>query len=90
MRGQLIITILRILTLHPDKIKSRTLTSIDDKQKSFLKQSFAHESNPKIDIRQKLSEQLGLSEPTVYNWFRAERERIRKSKRPLSPKSEFI
>ena len=76
--------------MHPDKIKSRRSTRIDDKTKLLLKQSFAHIPNPNKDTRQKLSDQLGLSEAKVSNWFQSERARIKKSKHPLSAKSKFI
>ena len=63
---------------------------INEKQKSVLKQSFANETYPRKDTIQKLSEQLGLKETTVYNWFKCERIRTKKKKRQKISKGKLI
>ena len=80
----------RLVFLHSGKIHSRTAPRLDDKQKSLLRQSFASESTPTKGAFQKLSEQLGLKEATVYNWYQRERARTRKAKQQLSPKCTYM
>ena len=76
--------------LHLGIIDSRTATIINDTQKSFLKQMFANEPYPGKDTCQKLSEQLGLKNTTVYNWFKWERAKTMKGKKRKLSKSKLL
>ena len=75
---------------YSDKIRSRVCTKINDRQRSILKQSFESEPYPKKKTYKQLSEQLGLSEKKVYNWFRTVRGQSTKRKKMLLPKCKFM
>ena len=80
----------RLITLYLGKLQCGIPIRISDKQNTLLKQSFASDPNPKMDKCQKLSEQLGMKERTVYNWFRTERRKVRKAENQLVPKGRLI
>ena len=76
--------------LNSGKIHARTATFLNDAQRALLKQSFASETSPSKDKLQKLSEKLGLKVATVYNWFKAERARVKRRKYKNIPQCKFI
>ena len=53
-------------------------------------ESFENDPRPNKETFKNLSQQLGLSETTVYNWFRRVRKISRKTKHLQLPKGKFI
>lgn len=57
---------------------STNRTSLNDNQKSVLKQTFANSAYLTKETMKNLSQQLGLSEKTVSRWFSTKRRFSRK------------
>ena len=49
-------------------------------QKSLLKQSFKNYSFPNIATQRRIAEDLGITETKVFNWFAAERKKLKTGK----------